>query len=87
METTIDRFGRVVIPKQMREDLGLRPGAALRLEEDREGILLRPLRDEPPVVDRQGVLVFRGRATADLAQAVQAQRAERMTHLARRRPR
>ena len=29
METTLDRFGRVVIPKQVRDDLGLKPGAVL----------------------------------------------------------
>lgn len=32
MNTTIDRAGRVVIPKQLREIAGLRPGSPLRVE-------------------------------------------------------
>jgi AbrB family looped-hinge helix DNA binding protein len=32
METTIDRAGRVVIPKQIREAAGLKPGVALSIE-------------------------------------------------------
>ncbi len=32
METTIDNAGRVVIPKQIRETAGLKPGASLRIE-------------------------------------------------------
>jgi len=27
METTLDKFGRIVIPKRVRDDLGLKPGA------------------------------------------------------------
>jgi AbrB family looped-hinge helix DNA binding protein len=32
METTIDRAGRVVIPKPIRDAAGLKPGAALSIE-------------------------------------------------------
>ena len=32
METTIDRAGRVVIPKALRDSAGLKPGAKLRVE-------------------------------------------------------
>jgi AbrB family looped-hinge helix DNA binding protein len=32
METTIDRAGRVVIPKPIREAAGLKPGAELSIE-------------------------------------------------------
>ncbi len=31
MEITVDRFGRVVIPKEVREGLGLEPGSVLRV--------------------------------------------------------
>ncbi len=36
METTIDRFGRVVIPKRLRDDLGLKVGEPLVIEERAE---------------------------------------------------
>jgi AbrB family looped-hinge helix DNA binding protein len=57
MRATIDKAGRLVIPKQLRDHLGLRPGevevtadgAALRVEplvddslEERDGMLLIP---------------------------------------------
>jgi AbrB family looped-hinge helix DNA binding protein len=38
METTIDAAGRVVIPKALRDRLGLEPGRVLELRE-REGMI------------------------------------------------
>jgi AbrB family looped-hinge helix DNA binding protein len=32
METTLDKFGRVLIPKKLRERLGLEPEDALQLD-------------------------------------------------------
>jgi AbrB family looped-hinge helix DNA binding protein len=32
MKTTIDRAGRVVIPKGVRDEAGLRPGTSVRIE-------------------------------------------------------
>jgi len=77
METTVDRFGRIVIPKRMREDLGLRPGTKLEIEAVGEEVLLKPVHEEPHVVDREGVLVFTGSASGELIQAVERHRRER----------
>ncbi len=41
---TIDKAGRVVIPKPLREELHLEPGDALELERAGEQITLRPVR-------------------------------------------
>ena len=35
MEVTIDEFGRILIPKKIREAIGLKPGQALELMIDR----------------------------------------------------
>jgi AbrB family looped-hinge helix DNA binding protein len=35
MEVTIDKFGRILIPKKIREALGLKPGQVLELFFDR----------------------------------------------------
>jgi len=32
MGTTLDKFGRVVIPKEIRNGLGLKPGEALQVK-------------------------------------------------------
>lgn len=48
MRTTIDRLGRVVVPKPIRDRLQLRGGEALEVEE-REGVI--ELRLAPTAVD------------------------------------
>jgi AbrB family looped-hinge helix DNA binding protein len=78
---TLDRFGRIVIPKTVRNDLGLAPGSALVLEEVEEGILLKPLNEEPEVIEHNGVLVFTGVAEGDLSEAVEKDRDARLRSL------
>ncbi len=46
MKTTIDRAGRVVIPKPLREAAGIQPGAELNLECRDGRIEIEPLRHE-----------------------------------------
>lgn len=66
MQTTIDKAGRVVIPKALRDAVGLVPGeieisvsgAGLRIESraatlvERDGELLLPSTGEPVTADR-----------------------------------
>ena len=56
---TIDKAGRVVIPKALREAMNLEAGDALEMECSGEQITLRPLRGTGPLVREQGVWVFR----------------------------
>ncbi|MGE5310524.1 MAG: AbrB/MazE/SpoVT family DNA-binding domain-containing protein [Nitrospirota bacterium] len=78
METNLDRFGRVIIPKKVRDKLGLRPGAVLEVHQQGEGVLLKPLQEEPRLLERDGVLVVRGKASGDLTESVQIHRRERV---------
>ncbi len=55
----LDKAGRVVIPKSLREELNLEPGDALELETVGERITLRPVRATGPLTKEQGVWVFR----------------------------
>jgi len=54
----IDKSGRVVIPKSLREELRLGPGDALELESAGGQITLRPVREMAPLVKEQGVWVY-----------------------------
>jgi AbrB family looped-hinge helix DNA binding protein len=54
----LDKAGRVVIPKSLREELRLEPGDSLELESAGERITLRPVRGTGPLVKEQGVWVF-----------------------------
>lgn len=55
----IDKAGRIVIPKPLREELKLEAGDALELESAGERILLRPVRGSGPLTKEHGVWVFR----------------------------
>ena len=46
MEVTIDKFGRILIPKKLRQLLGLQPGQRIILKADKEN---RKLAVELPV--------------------------------------
>jgi AbrB family looped-hinge helix DNA binding protein len=56
---TIDKAGRIVIPKPLREELHLEPGDDLELESAGEEIILRPVRGTGPLTQEHGVWVFR----------------------------
>ena len=69
MEATLDKSGRIVIPKQIRDDLGLSPGSVLRVERE-------------TLVVKDGVLIFTGELDEDIEQAVQRDRELRSRKLA-----
>jgi AbrB family looped-hinge helix DNA binding protein len=55
----LDKAGRVVIPKLLREELSLSAGDSLRLESHGEQITLRPVRASMPIRKEDGVWVYR----------------------------
>lgn len=77
MEATLDRFGRIVIPKKIREDLHLQVGSSIRIEEGDGEIVLKPIEGEPSLVKKDGVLVFSGKAVGSVETAVEEHRQER----------
>lgn len=57
---TLDKAGRVVIPKTLRDELHLEPGDSLALESEGENVTLRPVRSASPMRKERGVWVFHG---------------------------
>ena len=55
---TIDKAGRIVHPKPVREKLQLAPGDELELESLDDRITLRPLRDTAQLRKKRGVWAF-----------------------------
>jgi AbrB family looped-hinge helix DNA binding protein len=56
---TVDKAGRVVLPKPVRDELQLSPGDSLELESSEDQIVLRPVRGNGPLRKKRGVWVFR----------------------------
>ena len=56
---SIDRSGRLVLPKPVREQLQLEPGESLEMESFEDHIVLRPVRGHATAYKNQGILVFR----------------------------
>jgi len=57
MSITIDRAGRIVVPKALRERFGLHPGTELDIEAGVDGLHLRARDVATVFVEKQGVLI------------------------------
>jgi len=83
----VDRFGRILIPKSVREAAGLREGAEVEIVPDDRGLRL-VLREEGILLKGvDGVLIAAGEAVGELASAVRHDRQKRIRKLAGRRRR
>jgi AbrB family looped-hinge helix DNA binding protein len=66
---TIDKAGRIVIPKEIRDELRLEAGDSLALESEGERLTLRPLHAGMPLHQERGVWVFHGSQPLSLEEA------------------
>jgi AbrB family looped-hinge helix DNA binding protein len=57
-QLTIDKAGRVIIPKPLRKELNLQPGDSLEMDCIGDRITLRPLRSSGPLVKEHGIWVI-----------------------------
>ncbi len=56
---TLDRAGRVVLPKTVRDKLQLSPGDTFDLTVQGDDVTLRPRRSSTPLQKERGIWVFR----------------------------
>lgn len=59
-KVVLDKAGRVVIPKTLRDALRLEPGDTLVLESDGDRVVLSPVHSASALRKEQGIWVFRG---------------------------
>ncbi|MFA5806266.1 MAG: AbrB/MazE/SpoVT family DNA-binding domain-containing protein [Melioribacteraceae bacterium] len=81
MVTTLDKFGRVIIPKRFRERLGINFKSTLNISEDGKRIVLELVQEREPVVDRNGILVFTGNLESPKSDLIKTDRNKRMHKL------
>jgi len=65
MEVTIDSVGRIVVPKLLRDALGLVPGSIVDISRYGTGLQLVPAGRTAELVDEAGVLVATGETAID----------------------
>jgi AbrB family looped-hinge helix DNA binding protein len=60
MVTSLDKFGRIIIPKRFRERLGINIKSTLNISEDGKRIVIELVHGKGPVVEKNGIHVFTG---------------------------
>ncbi len=65
MKASIDAVGRVVVPKPLRDALGLSPGSVVDISRYGAGLQLVPAGRTARLVEESGVLVATGETTID----------------------
>ena len=80
MEIRIDKAGRIVVPKHLRERLGFKPETELEAIEQPEGVLLKRVEHRPSMLKVDGLWVHQGSAEpgANWERVLEDVREERM---------
>ena len=82
MQLTLDRFGRMVLPKAIRDDFGLRSGDILEAEETKGAIVLRPVLRADCTKREGSFLVFTGSVNGSVRHSLEDARESRLEHVA-----
>lgn len=78
LQISIDNFGRIVLPKPLRDRLGIRPGMSFLVSEEKEKIILSPTATPSILVRKKGLLVaMPEKDESDSQDLLQVQRQER----------
>jgi AbrB family looped-hinge helix DNA binding protein len=81
---TLDKAGRIVLPKPLRDELRLEAGDTLEIESSSDEITLRPTRGHAQLRKKRGIWVYRsGEPLSQEAvdKTVQEVRQERENHI------
>ena len=83
MTLTMDKAGRVILPKPLRDRLGLHAGSSLEVIESAEGVVLKPVEPEPSMVKKDGLWVYTGKVPPgfNVVRAVQDDRDARIREI------
>ncbi len=84
MRTTIDKAGRLVLPKDARDRLGISPGDQIEIEPVADGLQLTVVHESPRLVREGRLLVFAGgKLQRQVTDAVGEHRDDRIAQLVR----
>jgi len=79
---SIDKAGRVVLPKSLREKLRVEAGDDLLVEAEGDRITLRPIRQEALLKKEYGIWVYQGQPSdTSIPDLIDAEREKRIREL------
>ena len=78
MLTNLDKFGRLIIPKKLRKKFGITTETTLNLDDDGNRIIIKPVRKEEPIIEKDGILVFTGKIHEDVDKLLESDRKSRI---------
>jgi AbrB family looped-hinge helix DNA binding protein len=81
MDTVIDRFGRIVIPKELRDAMGLKAGSVLHILFGNQEIRLKPAENVVQMSKKGGITVIdvQLESSSDIVQQVRKSRISKVT--------
>lgn len=83
---TIDKAGRLVVPKPMRDALHLKPGATLEIQQEGNAIMLKPPSLQTELVKKNGMWLLKSAQPLNISAAdlIAQDREDRIQTLIRR---
>jgi len=61
MLATLDKFGRVLISKKIREHLGISSDSPINIINEDTRVIIEPINETEPLVEKDGLIVFTGK--------------------------
>jgi AbrB family transcriptional regulator, transcriptional pleiotropic regulator of transition state genes len=81
MITTLDKFGRIIIPKRLRKTLGIDNNTTLNISDDGKRIIIEKTKEEIPIIDKDGILIYTGKLEDKNFELTKSDRKKRMRKL------
>ena len=81
MTVTIDRAGRIVVPKPLRDELNLKPGTEFTIARFGSRIELELMPPEGTMIYKRGIPVWTGPADFDVVEEINRAREEASDHV------
>jgi len=80
---TVDKAGRIVLPKPIRDAFRIGPGDTLELETETDRMVLQPVRVRPGLLKERGIWIFRSGTPVDrsMAELIDGQRGRQIEGL------
>jgi AbrB family looped-hinge helix DNA binding protein len=79
---SIDKAGRIVLPKSLREKMRMEAGDEMLVEDEGDRITLRPIRPEALLKKELGIWVYQGElSSVSIPELIDAEREKRVREL------